>query len=186
MQDQETITMNDCLIERASAFAHQKHKDQQRKYTGEPYFNHCKEVAALVYSLGGDEHMIAAAYLHDTVEDCGVTLQEIQENFGEDVMNLVSDLTDVSKPSDGNRKIRKKIDRMHTAKASPRAKTIKLADIISNTIDIVEQDPRFAKIYLEEKALLLPHLTEGNNVLWNVANNIIEKKNPLVMKKLGD
>ena len=65
---------------------------------------------------------------------------------------LVDDLTDVSKPQDGNRATRKELDRQHTAKASPDAKTIKLADLISNSRSIMKDDPNFAKVYMKEKA----------------------------------
>jgi (p)ppGpp synthase/HD superfamily hydrolase len=89
--------------------------------------------------------------------------------FGGEVANLVEMLTDVSKPSDGNRKIRKAIDCEHTAKASPQAKTIKLADLIDNTKTIVAFDPEFAKIYLAEKRLLLDVLVDGDKTLFDLA-----------------
>ena len=66
----------------AANFAYEKHKRQRRKYTGEPYINHCLEVVALVACVTSDKSMISAAFLHDTVEDCGVTFKEIQELFG--------------------------------------------------------------------------------------------------------
>lgn len=75
----------------------------------------------------------------------------------------------------GNRKVRKEVDRQHIAKASPRAKTIKLADLIHNTENIVANDKGFAKVYLAEKRLLLEVLTEGDVTLWNRAKNLLEK-----------
>lgn len=161
------------LSVKAAAFANWKHWDQKRKYTGEPYFNHCAEVAELVRSIGGTEEMIAAAYLHDTVEDTATTLEEIGEIFGWNVQNLVGWLTDVSKPRDGNRAMRKQIDREHTSQATPEAKTIKLADLISNSRSIVERDPDFAKVYLKEKELLMPFLLEGNPTLFAKALEFI-------------
>ena len=68
----------------------------------------------------------------DVVEDTPVSIKDIEDVFGPRVAALVSDLTDVSKPEDGNRATRKELDRQHTAKASPDAKTVKLADLISN------------------------------------------------------
>jgi hypothetical protein len=82
-------------------------------------------------------------------------------------------LTDVSKPTDGNRAKRKNMDREHIAKASLQAKTIKLADLIDNTRSIVEHDPKFAKVYLTEKALLLEVLREGDSFLWSMAHKIL-------------
>jgi (p)ppGpp synthase/HD superfamily hydrolase len=161
--------MTSFIVKKASDFAREKHKNQQRKYTNEPYFNHCEEVAKLVSVVTIDQEMIAAAYLHDVVEDCEVSLSEIKHEFGGNIAQMVSELTDVSTPADGNRENRKEIDRLHTAKASPRAKTIKLADLISNTKSIKERDQEFAKVYLEEKRRLLRVLTEGNPSLFVMA-----------------
>jgi len=128
---------------------------QIRKYTGQPYHVHPAEVASIVNQAGGTEAQIAAAWLHDVVEDTDVTIDLIQQMFGEEVAEMVSWLTDVSVPTDGNRAERKAIDRAHTAQASLDAKMIKLADLCSNTKSIVEHDAKFAKVYLEEKRLLL-------------------------------
>ena len=158
---------------KAQKFAFEAHKDQKRKYTGEPYFNHCEEVANIVSSVEHTVEMIAAAYLHDTVEDCGILIEEIEQKFGTIVADLVRDLTDISQPEDGNRAARKAIDREHTAKASPFAKTIKLADLISNSKSITELDPDFAKVYLKEKKLLMEFLKEGNPILYQRAMEFI-------------
>jgi (p)ppGpp synthase/HD superfamily hydrolase len=155
-------------IERAELFAAAAHMaaGQVRKYTGEPYHVHPREVAVIVQRRGGDNAQVMAAHLHDVVEDTYVTLDQISEFFGADVANLVGWLTDISKPTDGNRAERKAIDRAHTAQAPVRAKMIKLADLISNTKSIVEHDQAFAKVYLEEKRLLLVEaLHDGDAVL---------------------
>lgn len=81
----------------------------------------------------------------------------------------VSDLTDVSTPKDGNRVQRKALDREHTARACREAKTVKLADLIHNTEDIVANDPEFAVTYLREKRLLLEVLREGDKELYQRA-----------------
>lgn len=160
------------IITQAVAFAKYAHRHQVRKYSGEPYWNHCKEVADIVYMVGTNE-MVAAAYLHDTIEDCEVDALTIEVLFGTKVRSLVEDLTDVSKPSDGNRRTRKDIDLKHTAAASPEAKTIKLADLISNTKSIVQYDPDFARVYLREKERLLEVLTEGDPKLFDTASNLL-------------
>lgn len=149
-----------------------------RKYTGEPYIVHPDEVAGIVASVTDDQAMIAAAYLHDVVEDTAVSLDRVRELFGDDVAGLVEMLTDVSKPEDGNRKARKAIDRNHTASASPRAKTIKLADLISNTASIVTHDAEFAKVYLAEKRLLLDVLREGDATLYAEALRLVNLHQP--------
>ncbi|MBN8901419.1 MAG: hypothetical protein BGO51_10435 [Rhodospirillales bacterium 69-11] len=157
------------MIDRALAFATRAHAGQIRRYTGEPYVAHCISVAEIVRSVPHTPEMIAAALLHDTVEDTPVTLDEIAREFGPIVAALVYELTDVSKPEDGNRAARKAIDREHTAKASPDAKTIKLADLIDNTKSIVAHDPAFARVYLPEKRQLLKVLQEGDRTLWEQA-----------------
>lgn len=159
------------LESRARFFAEAAHAsiNHIRKYTGEPYINHPATVVELVRSVPHTEAMLAAAWLHDTVEDTPVTLEDIEREFGAEVAALVEQLTDASKPSDGNRDQRKTIDRLHTAQACPEAKTIKLADLIDNTRSIVERDPNFAKVYLSEKALLLEVLRDGDPVLWAMA-----------------
>jgi (p)ppGpp synthase/HD superfamily hydrolase len=157
---------------RAKEFATLAHAWQARKYTGEPYITHPAAVVELVRGVSHTEAMLCAAWLHDTVEDCGVPLDELERVFGFDVASLVEQLTDVSRLSDGNRAHRKAVDREHTAKASPEAKTIKLADLIDNTRSIVERDPKFARVYLEEKRLLLDVLREGNGQLWEQAHRL--------------
>lgn len=169
------MNRTDTLEVRAHEFAAHVHGriNHRRKYTGEPYIAHPEAVAEIVRSVPHDEVMIAAALLHDTREDCGVTNEEIFRRFGLKVASLVDDLTDVSKPTDGNRAVRKEIDRQHTAKASPRAKTIKLADLINNTESIVAHDPWFARTYLREKARLLDVLREGDATLWQQAYELL-------------
>jgi (p)ppGpp synthase/HD superfamily hydrolase len=158
------------LVKRAAAFAENAHRGQMRKYPeNTPYIVHPRAVARMIAGLGYPEHMIAAALLHDVVEDCGVPLREIYRLFGGDVAILVFWLTDISTGMTANRAVRKEIDRMHIAKASPEAMTIKLADLIDNTKSIVAYDPKFAKIYLAEKRLLLEVLKEGDKTLWALA-----------------
>ena len=161
------------IVDRALAFATIAHGEQKRKYSGEPYIVHPIEVMEIVKTVPHDEAMLAAALLHDVVEDTEVTIAEVRQAFGDDVASLVDDLTDVSKPEDGNRKARKALDREHSAQSSPRAQTVKLADLISNSSDILENDPKFAKIYLAEKELLLKVLTQGDPTLHEKASTFL-------------
>ena len=132
------------LIERARVYATEAHQriNQRRKYNNEPYHVHLHAVAKLVASVTDDAEMIAAAWLHDTVEDTQATLEDIEAEFGVAVAELVEELTDVSRPGDGNRAVRKAIDRRHLAQASARAKTVKLADLIDNCKDITRASHR--------------------------------------------
>jgi (p)ppGpp synthase/HD superfamily hydrolase len=138
---------------------------QLRKYTYEPYIVHPAEVAGIVASIGGTESQIAAAWLHDVVEDTGVTIEVIRAEFGDEIATLVGWLTDVSRPEQGNRAVRKAIDRAHTAAAPGAAQTVKLADLISNTRSIVAHDAKFAETYLSEKRELLKVMTKGDPTL---------------------
>ena len=93
------------LVVRAALFAARAHHraGQRRKYTLAPYIVHPEAVAALVCSVPHTEEQHAASWLHDVVEDCGVPLTLIREEFGEEVVRLVGDLMDVSRPEDGRR-----------------------------------------------------------------------------------
>lgn len=155
------------LVKRALKFATDAHSSisQVRKYTGEPYIVHPIEVMSIVKTVPHTPEMLAAALLHDTVEDTSITIEQIQEEFGPIVAALVSELTDVSTPDQGNRATRKSIDLAHTASASSQAQTIKLADLLSNTESIVTHDKHFAKVYLREKSALLDVLTKGDKTL---------------------
>jgi (p)ppGpp synthase/HD superfamily hydrolase len=164
------------MVERARVFATAAHAavKQVRKYTFEPYIVHPTEVAGIVDALeGATFEMVAAAWLHDTVEDTGVTIEVIRSEFGNEVAELVGWLTDVSKPEDGNRSVRKAIDREHTARAPAEAQTVKLADLIANSRSILAHDPAFARVYLEEKRMLLEVLIRGDATLMAQARRIV-------------
>jgi len=168
--------MND-LIEKAKDFATTEHQriNHVRKYTNKPYQTHLQAVAKLVASVTDDEEVIAAAWLHDTVEDTPATLGDIEDAFGKQVAELVEELTDLSKPSDGNRAARKEIDRQHLATASRRAKTIKLADLIHNCADIVKNDKKFAMTFVSEMKALLDVLKDGDSNLYSRAQKLQQK-----------
>lgn len=151
------------LVDQALLFATDAHNGQFRKYTGEPYISHPVTVANMVGRFGGDSTMVAAALLHDTIEDCGVTRDQLVTRFGDCVTELVVELTDVSRPEDGNRAARKALDLVHTAKASAQAKTIKALDLADNTSSIVVHDRAFAKVYLAEKARVLSVLGDASH-----------------------
>ena len=153
------------MLDRVLEFATAAHGDQKRKYTEDPYINHPIAVAEIVKTVPHTQEMVAAALLHDVVEDTHVTLDQIRDAFGDEVAELVSWLTDVSRPEDGNRRTRKELDRLHTANAPADAQTIKLADLIHNTASIEKHDPGFYKVYRQEKIELLKVLTKGNKDL---------------------
>jgi len=120
--------------------------------------------------------MICAALLHDTIEDTDVTyedLKSMENGFGGDTAKMVLELTDISKPEDGNRAIRKTMDREHLSTISNRAKTIKLADLIHNSVSILKYDEKFSKVFMVEKRELLKVLVGGNEKLHAYAASIV-------------
>ena len=161
------------VITKAEQFAQEAHKDHKRKYTGDPYYVHLDEVRNIVKQAGGTIEQQAAALLHDTVEDTNTTPMDITREFGPKIAKLVVELTDVSKPEDGNRKTRKAIDRDKLAGVSAEAQTVKYADLISNGRDIGQNDPKFAKVYHAEKADLLRVMTKGNQNLRKQAIDML-------------
>jgi len=161
------------IIEKAIAFATEAHEGQVRKYTGLPYIIHPLAVASKVAEVTDDKNMYCAAILHDVVEDTKFSLDDIKYSFGADIEELVFWLTDISQPKHGKRSVRKSIDREHIGRAPKEAKTIKLADLIHNTQSIVKHDERFAKVYMQEKRLLLDVLQEGNEELHKQASHIV-------------
>jgi (p)ppGpp synthase/HD superfamily hydrolase len=165
------------LSEEALVFATEAHKDQVRKYTFEPYIVHPMEVADIIRTIPHDEAMLAAAYLHDVVEDCDVPLFTIFQRFGADVGEHVYFLTDISSKSDGNRAFRKQMDRDHIERAPGRTQSIKVADLISNTKSITAHDPDFARVYMKEKTLTLNILTKADTSLLVAARLIIAEYN---------
>lgn len=158
----------------AMMFAREAHKNQVRKYTGNPYTDHLSEVCGIAMSVGWHyfeihpDKLMAVCWLHDCVEDCGVQLDEIERLFGFHVAVGVSGLSDVET---GNRAERKQKSRDRLSGCSGWIQTIKVADLISNTSSIVKHDPKFAVTYLEEKRLLLDVLTKADPRLLAVARS---------------
>jgi guanosine-3',5'-bis(diphosphate) 3'-pyrophosphohydrolase len=125
----------------ALRFASEKHRDQRRKGAdASPYINHPIEVAELLARVGGvrDVEVLAAAILHDTIEDTETTPQELERVFGARVRALVAEVTDdKSLP----KQERKRLQREHAPRLSLDAKQIKLGDKISNVREIAESPP---------------------------------------------
>ena len=162
------------MLEHAIEFATIAHGNQKRKYTGDPYITHPLAVMEIVRSVPGHTpEMLIAAVLHDVVEDTNVSLADIQDEFGSDVSEIVLYLTDISKPTDGNRKVRKQIDCEWNALGPFEAQTIKVADLIHNTADISQNAPAFWEVYKFEKQRLLDVLQLADTDLWHLAHRQI-------------
>ncbi|WP_186215874.1 HD domain-containing protein [Burkholderia gladioli] len=158
---------------RAMMFAREVHKDQSRKYTGNPYADHLAEVAGIVATVATQEYVIATAWLHDCREDQGVSAKYLESEFGPIVSHGVTLLSDLET---GNRAERKAASRARLSNAPDWVQTIKCADLISNTSSIVEHDPKFAVTYLEEKRLLLDVLTLADRRLRELAMSMAQAR----------
>tara|TARA_R110000851_G_C13102760_1_gene569336 strand:- start:79882 stop:80421 length:540 start_codon:yes stop_codon:yes gene_type:complete len=150
------------------------HEGQVRKYTGDPYIVHPLAVAKIVQSVTQDIDMLCAAMLHDTVEDTTMTNSAIQKIFGVRTANFVNELTDICVPEDGNRALRKSIERRRLNQVSAQAQTIKLADLIDNSKSILDADAKFASTYMSEMEELLGVLTRGSHTLHWEATMILK------------
>ncbi len=150
----------------AMIFAHQAHAGQVRKYTGNPYTDHLAEVAGILSTVERADAALAVAWLHDCVEDTGISLSDIDREFGLTVAIGVSGLSDVEI---GTRDERKKLSRDRLSRCAGWIQTIKCADIISNTASIKMHDPEFSVMYFNEKRLMLEVLTRADKRLWDLA-----------------
>lgn len=165
----------DRLVWRAMQFAIAAHGTQVRKYTGEPYWKHAAEVAGILSAASGvTSDMLAAAWLHDVIEDTDTTIEELKREFGGEVARLVRGVSDISRPEDGSRSRRKQIDREHVAAGCWMIQSIKLADSISNAGSVITHDLAFAKVYVPEKRALLGLLTKGDRHLLSLAWTIVK------------
>lgn len=129
------------LVLAALRFAAHKHRDQRRKGAdAAPYINHPVALAETLWRVGKvrESVVLAAALLHDTIEDTETTERELRERFGPTVAGVVAEVTD-DKSLD--KAVRKQLQIEHAARISKRAKLVKLADKISNLEDILASPP---------------------------------------------
>lgn len=157
-------------------FVTKMHGEQKRKYTGEPYVNHCLQVAEIVSEFEDD--CIEIALCHDLFEDtkCDFMMlhkELVRLGYGRhdayDICTNVNELTDKFTHQAYpylNRKQRKINEAERLGKISFKSKSVKYADLINNTESIVAHDKGFAKVYLSEKELILQLMNKGNAILF--------------------
>jgi guanosine-3',5'-bis(diphosphate) 3'-pyrophosphohydrolase len=129
------------LVSKAAEFAAHRHTGEARKARpDEPYINHLAEVANIVAEVtdGADAELVAAGWLHDTVEDELATLEELAAEFGDRVAALVDEVTDDMSLSQPERRQKQVEDAPYK---SPGAKLIKIADKISNVCARIVPEP---------------------------------------------
>ena len=161
----------------AMLLARRLHKDQKRKYTGNPYFEHLAEVVGIVSSVAEREDVVspeimrAVAWLHDAIEDQNLDFSYLLELYGTNISYGVAMLSDLEK---GNRAERKALSCKRLATAPRWVQTIKCADLISNTASIRLHDPGFAVLYLKEKRALLDAMEHADPLLRDLAYSQVE------------
>jgi guanosine-3',5'-bis(diphosphate) 3'-pyrophosphohydrolase len=166
-------------------FSIKAHGAQVRKYGGEPYINHLVRVMETCKEYTTSLPVLAAALLHDVLEDT-VVLKEELSSFLIGIMStenavktikLVVGLTDVFTTEDYpllNRKKRKQKEAVRMGEIDPDAQTIKYADIIDNTVDITKNDINFAGKYLLEVMDYLKIMDKGHPELYQRAMDTVK------------
>ena len=175
-------------LESAYMFAVVAHGQQKRRYTEEPYVNHCVEVAAEVikFTMTGSEEsrdramvLGRACLLHDTIEDTDATYQQLRDRFGDEVTLLVFDLTDAVTAENGNRATRKWLQTARIIRGTPHSQLIKIFDIENNTKSIAEHDPAFFATYEREVRTTLEAIIQHNAGMYaalrNKAQRVLEQ-----------
>jgi (p)ppGpp synthase/HD superfamily hydrolase len=144
------------IVRKAQRFATEKHRGQRRTHYDAPYTDHLRSVVSLLRAYGQtDSHVIAAAWLHDTVEKTSATVQCIVEEFGDGIGELVYWLTDTGQ---GEGDILARTTAWRLGGAPWDAKLIKLADIIDNGRVIMKHDRAKAPRFVSEKRMVLQHM----------------------------
>lgn len=165
-------------------FVKQKHGDQKRKYTGEPYWNHLVSVAEIISQY--EENCVEIALCHDLFEDTNCNFTELykklvefgyEPRFAYEICTCVIELTDkfISKEYPYlNREKRKRLECERLSKISYKSQSVKYADLIDNTKSIVGNDKKFGEVYLREKAQLLKAIVSGNKRLFELCKESLE------------
>lgn len=126
----------------AAIFAAQKHQGQVRKdLHGSPYVTHPLAVAQALWQIGGvrEASTLAAAILHDTLEDTSTTHEEIRERFGSEVLAIIREVTD---DKSLGKMERKRLQVAHASELSQPARLVKLGDKLINCQDILNSPPK--------------------------------------------
>jgi (p)ppGpp synthase/HD superfamily hydrolase len=146
----------------------------KRPQSDEDYEVHLAEVVELIKSVPHTPRMVAGGWLHDVIDDIpGVTRAEVAEHSDEPVASLVDALSDHEKGL-GNRATRKAAERARIAAADWETQTVRVADIISNVRTIAQRNPKFAWVYVPEKAKLLDVLTKADPTLLAMARQVVD------------
>ncbi len=172
-------------LQKVLQFATAAHGNQRRKYRDEPYIKHPVRVMETCRSANASQEILAAALLHDVLEDTEVDegrMKDFLESIFPEpvalkVLQLVVELTDIYTKENYphlNRRARKakELDRIKHTSAD--AQTIKYADIIDNAPDTTSSDPGFAVKMLHEYRAMLKEITRGDHNLYIRAASTVQ------------
>lgn len=173
------------VLQQIRDFADQSHGNQMRKYTPERYIVHPERVMKICREYTDDVTVLAAALLHDVLEDTPVTQEDIHDFLlglmerekAERTVGLVVELTDVYVKEDypqWNRRKRKERETRRLEKTSPDSQTVKYADIIDNSAEIIDHDTEFAPLFLHECRAILKKMTTGHPELYKRAIETVD------------
>lgn len=174
------------ILEKVKSFADRSHGEQKRKYSGERYIVHPVRVMEMCREYTHSLPVLAAALLHDVLEDTEVTKEEMLRflNTAMDrdeavkTTELVEELTDVYTTLNYprlNRRKRRQKEAERLSVASKEAQTVKYADLIDNSIDITRNDRDFAPVFLSESKNLLEKMNKGNPELYKRAVETVKE-----------
>lgn len=175
------------ILDQVKEFAGKAHGEQRRKYTSELYIVHPVRVMETCCHYTSSVPVLAAALLHDVLEDTDVSEKQMQEFLlsvmsKEDAaltLQLVIELTDVyTKPAYPklNRRVRKAKEYERMERISSEAQTIKYADIIDNSKEISSHDTDFAPVFLRECNILLSKIKKGDQELYEKALQLVRRE----------
>ena len=181
----------DQVLSQVKDFAGRAHGKQTRRYSADPYIVHPMRVMEICRQHTNDLAILAAAILHDVLEDTDVRKDEM-DNFLREIMEpgqaqrtlkFVVELTDIyvkKNYPEWNRRKRKSKEADRLSTVSPEAQTIKYADIIDNSGEIASHDPDFAQLYLDEASVLLHKMTKGNKKLHALALETVQAEKEML------
>lgn len=175
----------DEALKKVRDFADKAHDGQTRKYAEEKYIRHPERVMYLCLEYTSERSVLAAALLHDVLEDTPVTASELEAFLATTMeseeaaktQQLVVELTDVYVKESYprlNRRHRKSKEAARLGEVSAEAQTIKYADIIDNASDITPHEPDFARVYLSESLEMLSAMDKGHPELFERAKHTVQ------------
>lgn len=163
------------IVQRAREVALRYHGDQ--KYGENPYFVHLDAVVGVLKEHGlHAPHLLAAGYLHDTLEDTDCTREALRNEFGETVVSLVDAVTD----GEGASRKEKKARSYRLINTTPEAVVVKLADRIANVRASIADNPRRLGIYASEHSAFRATLYHSEDALaaplWSTLDRLLQSR----------